>query len=179
PMLGGIITLASGDTDSDNRLDVNEIWNYSANYTINQGNIDNGSVSNQATVTGTSISGNNVSDLSDDNSTLEDDQTQTNLCQSDGIALIKTATFNDEDNDGCSDSGETITYNFTLTNTGNTSITNVILIDPMLGGTITLASGDTDSDNQLDVNEVWNYSANYTITQSNINNGSVSNQATV
>ena len=179
PMLGGTISLASGDTDSDNRLDVNEIWNYSANYTINQGNIDNGSVSNQATVTGTSISGNNVSDLSDDDSILEDDQTQTNLCQSDGIALIKTATFNDEDNDGCSDSGETITYNFTLTNTGNTSITNVILIDPMLGGTITLASGDTDSDNQLDVNEVWNYSANYTITQSNIDNGSVSNQATV
>ncbi|UTD15337.1 DUF11 domain-containing protein [Tenacibaculum mesophilum] len=179
PMLGGTITLASGDTDSDNQLDINETWSYSANYTITQANIDNGSVSNQATVTGTSISGNNVSDLSDDNSTLEDDQTQTNLCQSDGIALIKTATFNDEDTDGCSDVGETITYNFTLTNTGNTTITNVILTDPMLGGTITLASGDINSNNQLDINETWSYSASYTITQSDIDNGSVSNQATV
>ncbi len=178
-MLGGTITLASGDTDSDNQLDINETWSYSANYTITQANIDNGSVSNQATVTGTSISGNNVSDLSDDNSTLEDDQTQTNLCQSDGIALIKTATFNDEDTDGCSDVGETITYNFTLTNTGNTTITNVILTDPMLGGTITLASGDINSNNQLDINETWSYSASYTITQSDIDNGSVSNQATV
>ncbi|MHC9089507.1 DUF7507 domain-containing protein [Tenacibaculum sp. IMCC1] len=178
-MLGGTITLASGDIDSDNQLDINESWSYTANYTITQANIDNGSVTNQATVTGTSISGNNVSDLSDDNSTLEDDQTQTNLCQSDGIALIKTATFNDEDTDGCSDVGETITYNFTLTNTGNTTITNVILTDPMLGGTITLASGDINSNNQLDINETWSYSASYTITQSDIDNGSVSNQATV
>ncbi|PHN97370.1 hypothetical protein CSC81_09820 [Tenacibaculum discolor] len=179
PMLGGTITLASGDTDTDNQLDINETWSYSANYTITQANIDNGSVNNQATVTGTSISGNNVSDLSDNDSVLEDDQTQTTLCQSDGVALIKTATFNDENTDGCSDVGETTTYNFTLTNTGNTTITNVILTDPMLGGTITLASGDTDSDNQLDINETWNYSANYTITQSDIDNGSVNNQATV
>ncbi|AZJ32656.1 conserved repeat domain-containing protein/gliding motility-associated C-terminal domain-containing protein [Tenacibaculum mesophilum] len=178
-MLGGTIILASGDTDNDNELDINESWSYTANYTITQANIDNGSVTNQATVTGTSISGNNVSDLSDDNSTLEDDQTQTNLCQSDGIALIKTATFNDEDNDGCSDVGETITYNFALTNTGNTTITNMILTDPMLGGTITLASGDINSNNQLDINETWSYSASYTITQSDIDNGSVSNQATV
>lgn len=179
PMLGGTITLASGDTDSDNQLDINETWSYTANYTITQANIDNGSVTNQATVTGTSISGNNVSDLSDNDSILEDDQTQTNLCQSDGIALIKTATFNDEDTDGCSDVGETITYNFTLTNTGNTTITNVVLTDPMLGGTITLASGDINSNNQLDINETWSYSASYTITQSDIDNGSVSNQATV
>ncbi|GFD80100.1 hypothetical protein KUL118_29620 [Tenacibaculum sp. KUL118] len=178
-MLGGTIILASGDTDNDNELDINESWSYTANYTITQANIDNGSVTNQATVTGTSISGKNASDLSDDNSTLEDNQTQTNLCQSDGIALIKTATFNDEDNDGCSDVGETITYNFTLTNTGNTTITNVILTDPMLGGTITLASGDINSNNQLDINETWSYSASYTITQSDIDNGSVSNQATV
>ncbi|MEE4000732.1 gliding motility-associated C-terminal domain-containing protein, partial [Tenacibaculum sp. FZY0031] len=137
------------------------------------------SVSNQATVTGTSISGNDVSDASDDNSILENDPTQTNLCQSDGIALIKTALFNDENSDGCSNVGETITYSFTLTNTGNTTITNVVLTDPMLGGTIALASGDTDNDNLLDVGETWTYSANYTITQTNIDTGSVSNQATV
>ena len=179
PMLGGTIALNSGDTDNDSQLDVGETWIYTANYSLTQNDIDTGSISNQATVNGETTQGATVSDLSDDNSPIEDDPTQTSLCQSAGIALIKTGTFNDEDTDGCSDIGETITYTFIVTNTGNTSITNVILNDPMLGGTITLASGDVDNDNRLDINETWNYSANYSITQTDINTGSVSNQATV
>ncbi|MDD7888158.1 gliding motility-associated C-terminal domain-containing protein [Flavivirga sp. 57AJ16] len=179
PMLGGAIALASGDTDSDSELDVTETWTYTSSYAITQADIDGGSVSNQATVTGTSTGGTDVTDLSDDDSALEDDVTETALCQSAGIALIKTALFNDEDADGCSDAGETLTYTFTVTNTGNSSITNVVLTDPMLGGAIALASGDTDSDSELDVTETWTYTSSYAITQADIDGGSVSNQATV
>ncbi|MEE4000731.1 hypothetical protein V1T75_10310, partial [Tenacibaculum sp. FZY0031] len=179
PLLGGVIALDSGDLNSNNTLDVGEVWLYIAPYSLTQNNIDSGFVTNQATVNAASSQGVIVTDISDDNSILENDPTQTNLCQSDGIALIKTALFNDENSDGCSNVGETITYSFTLTNTGNTTITNVVLTDPMLGGTIALASGDTDNDNLLDVGETWAYSANYTITQTNIDTGSVSNQATV
>ncbi|MEZ4793370.1 MAG: gliding motility-associated C-terminal domain-containing protein [Gelidibacter sp.] len=180
PMLGGDIALASGDTDSDNELDVDETWIYTSDYAITQSDIDAGLVSNQATVTGTGTGGTDVSDLSDDDSVLEDDATETTLCQeTPGIALIKTGTFNDSDGDGCSDAGETITYTFTVTNQGNTSITDVVLNDPMLGGDIALESGDTDSDSELDVDETWIYTSDYAVTQSDIDAGMVSNQATV
>ena len=115
----------------------------------------------------------------DDDSVLEDDITVTTLCQSSDIALIKTGVFNDEDGNGCSDLGETITYTFTVTNEGNTAIYAVILEDPLLGGIINLTSGDDDSDGELDVNETWVYTSNYNITQSDINIGFVTNQATV
>ncbi|NJX14654.1 DUF7507 domain-containing protein [Tamlana crocina] len=179
PLLGGALALASGDTDADNELDVTETWIYTSNYTITQSDISIGLVSNQATVTGTSAGGVGVSDLSDDDNIAEDDTTETTLCQSSDIALIKTAIFNDTNNDGCSDVGETITYTFTVTNQGNVSIANVVLDDPLLGGALALASGDTDADNELDVTETWIYTSDYTITQSDINMGLVSNQAVV
>ncbi|MCK7590038.1 hypothetical protein M0G43_05580, partial [Subsaxibacter sp. CAU 1640] len=179
PMLGDTIALSSGDTDSDGELDVDEAWIYTSDYIITQMDIDAGQVSNQATVTGTSMGGVDVSDLSDDNSITENDTTVTTLCQSAAIALIKTGVFNDGDGDSCSDVGETITYTFTVTNEGNASITNVVLDDPMLGGTIALSSGDTDSDGELDVDEAWIYTSDYTITQTDIDAGQVSNQATV
>jgi hypothetical protein len=42
-----------------------------------------------------------------------------------------------------------------------------------------LASGDTNGDMSLDVNETWIYTATYAITQNDINTGNVTNQATV
>ena len=54
--------------------------------------------------------GNTVSDLSDDNSELEDDPTITELCQNPSIALIKVGTVNDTNGDGCADDEETITW---------------------------------------------------------------------
>ncbi|WP_438695991.1 DUF7507 domain-containing protein, partial [Winogradskyella undariae] len=178
-MLGGVITLSSGDLNNDNILDVDEIWLYTANYTILQLDIDAGIVSNQATVTGTSSDGSTLTDLSDDDSVLEDEITETVLPQESGIAVIKTSVFNDENNDGFADLGETITYNFTVTNEGELLITNVVLTDVMLGGVIALSSGDLNGDNILNIDEIWLYTANYTILQSDIDAGVVSNQATV
>ncbi|MFD1016579.1 hypothetical protein ACFQ13_11660, partial [Winogradskyella rapida] len=179
-MLGGELTLVSGDTDGDNELDVDEVWLYSASYTLTQADVDTGSVSNQASITSVNVDdGTEESDLSDDDSVFEDDFTVIDLPQSAEVAVIKIADFNDENNDGYANVGETITYSFTVTNEGTTSITDVTLTDTMLGGELTLASGDENNDNILDVDEVWLYSANYTITQSDIDAGIVSNQAVV
>src|SRR5690606_1646784 len=179
PLLGSIPTLTSGDTDGDSQLDVTETWIYTANYTITQDDIDTGLVSNQATATGIGVDGSNLVDLSDDNSVLEDNSTVTQLCQNTDIALLKTAVLNDEDGNGCTNVGETITYTFTVTNQGNISINAVGISDPLLSGILTNAIGDTDSDSQLDVNETWIYTADYTITQADIDAGLVSNQAEV
>ncbi|MGV6829897.1 MAG: DUF7507 domain-containing protein, partial [Flavobacteriales bacterium] len=163
-VIGGPITLAPGETDSTS---------FTAVYSINQTDIDNGSFSNQAEAEGTAPNGDLVSDLSDDNSELEDDVTITELCQNASIALIKTGIVNDTNGDGCADVKETITYSFTVINTGNVTLTAVNIDDPLvnvIGGPITLAPGETNIDS---------FTATYLITQGNINTGFVENQATV
>jgi uncharacterized repeat protein (TIGR01451 family) len=77
------------------------------------------------------------------------------------------------------DGGDTITYSYTVDNTGNVSLSNVALTDPGVsfnGGAAnalttgpTLVSGDTDADNVLDTSEVWTYSATYVLEQTDVN----------
>ena len=91
------------------------------------------------------------------------------------IAIIKTAVFNDENGSGFANAGETITYKFKVTNTGNVPLTGVMISDPLPG---VVVSGQAIN---LNVNESdeHNFTATYKITQSDINKGSVSNQASV
>ncbi|MCC9020491.1 choice-of-anchor L domain-containing protein [Flavobacterium lipolyticum] len=91
------------------------------------------------------------------------------------IALVKTAHFNDENGDSNAKVGETITYNFTVTNTGNVALTNVYIVDPltgitMTGGPINLGVGEEDN---------TSFTGTYSIVQADINAGSISNQAEV
>jgi gliding motility-associated-like protein len=95
--------------------------------------------------------------------------------QKPSIALVKTATAVDENGDGFATVGETIRYNFTVTNTGNVPLNNItisdLLPDLMLtGGPITLAAGQVDSSSFVGI---------YTITQADANIENVTNQATV
>lgn len=96
------------------------------------------------------------------------------------IALIKTGVFNDENNDGVAQSGETIGYIFRVFNTGNVPLSNITLTDALLGGVIAgPVSGDTNSDNILAINEVWVYTATYIINAGDVSNGFRTNQASV
>ena len=159
---GGPIDLSAGEIDTDT---------FSAVYTLTQTDVDAGGVSNQALVTGQNPDGNDITDTSDDDSNLEDEITVTDLPQGASISLIKTAVFNDVDGDGFAQVGETITYNFTVTNTGNVTVTNIIIQDPLVtvtGGPIDLEPGETDS---------TTFVAIYTIVQSDIDTGFVTNQA--
>lgn len=89
------------------------------------------------------------------------------------ISLTKTGTFNDEDSDGYADVDETISYTFTVENTGSVELTNVDISDPGLtvsGGPTTLSVDETDN---------TTFSATYTITQTDIDAGKFDNTATV
>ena len=177
PLLGGTIAGPdSGDADGDGELDVTETWIYTGNYTITQADIDAGEVVNQATAKGEAPSGEIVSD--DSGATVsDDDPTVTVLCQNAAIAIVKTGIFNDEDQDGCSNVGETISYTFTVTNQGSVSLASVSVTDPLIT-TINGPTGDTDGDSQLDITETWEYTGTYAITQADITAGEVVNQAT-
>ncbi|MCW8981239.1 MAG: Ig-like domain-containing protein, partial [Altibacter sp.] len=160
---GGPITLAPFTSDGTT---------FTATYSITQADIDNGFVENQALARGFTLLGDEVTDLSDDNSEFEDDPTTTDLCQEAGIALIKVGTPVDENGNGCVDLGETIVYDFVVTNLGNVMLTNVTVTDPMvtvIGGPISIAAGQSDTET---------FSAVYTVTQDDVDAGEVNNQAT-
>ena len=126
--------------------------------------------SNQATATATATDASSVTDVS--GTSIDNDRpTITDICQDASIALVKTSSYDDGD---CTAAvGDTIAYSFSVTNTGNVTLTNVVVSDPLvtiLGGPIaSLAPGVTDS---------TTYTASYTITQQDIDAGVFSNQAT-
>ncbi|RVT78391.1 DUF11 domain-containing protein [Flavobacterium sufflavum] len=168
PMVGLIITgnpivsLAPGITNSTIK----------GTHVITQADVDAGKVTNQATVTAKDPQNNDISDLS--GTTIgTNDSTETPVTQTPAIALVKTAVYNG--NPLKASVGDTITYTFTVSNTGNTTLTNVVVSDPMIGLTITgnsiasLGVGATNS----------SITGTYIITQANIDAGKVTNSALV
>jgi len=114
-----------------------------------------------------------VTDTSDDDSLEEDEPTVTTLTQTPSIALIKTAAYVDNAPAGVTNPGDQVTYVFTVTNTGNVTLSNVTVTDPLVGlSAITPASVAS-----MAPGAVVTFTASYTITQADINAGGVTNQA--
>jgi uncharacterized repeat protein (TIGR01451 family) len=161
---GPIPTLAPGVTDSTT---------FTGTLTLTQAQIDSGSLTNQATATGTDTQNNPVTDLSG-TAVGNDTPLVTPLTAGPGIAVVKTANAAGIQNP--TRVGDPITYSFTVTNTGNTTLTNVTLTDPLPGLTLTggpiatLAPGASDG---------TTFSGTYAVTQADIDAGQVQNQATV
>ncbi|MBP4138553.1 Ig-like domain-containing protein [Flavobacterium geliluteum] len=91
------------------------------------------------------------------------------------IAIVKTVVLNDNNGNGYAEAGETLTYSFSITNNGNVALQNIVVTDPlpgivMSGGPINLAVGQTDNTSITGI---------YTLSQADVNSGSISNQATV
>ncbi len=151
---GPVLSLAPGATDSTT---------FTATYTLTQADIDAANVHNVATVKGTPPIGADVSNTG---------AADTPLPSNPAVSLIKNSVLNDG-GDGRADAGDTITYAFTVTNTGNVTLTNLTVADPLVtvtGGPIaSLAPGAVDSST---------FTATYTLTQADVNAGQVLNTAT-
>ncbi|WPR70458.1 gliding motility-associated C-terminal domain-containing protein [Flavobacterium sp. NG2] len=174
------ITFTSGDSNNNNILDVNEIWIYNATYTVTQSDIDLGHITNQATVNGKTPDDKPVTDQSGSN-TNNNDENVIPICTSGAIAIVKTNDIIPGTN-GCATLAvdDVVKYTFTVTNTGNVSLHDIAVIDNHPGlSAITLTNGDSNTNNLLEVNEIWIYNATYSVTQADINNGKITNQATV
>ena len=94
------------------------------------------------------------------------------------IQLIKEATLNDG-GDGIVNVGDLVTYTFKVTNHGEVPLKTIVLTDPFLGGTITATPTGDNGNNQLDLTEEWVYVVNYSIKQTDIDLGRITNTATV
>ncbi|OOG78972.1 GEVED domain-containing protein, partial [Algoriphagus sp. A40] len=155
PFAGGA-TFVSGDTGSDLVLGVGEIWTYSADYVVTQADLNAG------------LDLVNVATVDSDQTDPKSDQSTSNITQGPNLLIEKTLT-NAED--GVVDTaGETIEYTIAFINSGNIALTGVVVTDPFAGGA-TYVSGDTGSDNVLGVGEIWTYSADYVVTQADLNSG--------
>gem|GEM_PF-2759915 len=150
---GPLISLTVGASDA---------ITFSGSYIVTQNDIDNGSRDNIATASGNDPNSDPVTDEAEDSVSLPQNPT---------IALVKTGSLNDG-GDGIADVGDTIDYTFTVTNTGNVTLYNVDVTDPLVtvsGAAISLAPDEVDS---------TTFSGSYILTQTDIDNGSFYNIAT-
>ncbi len=138
-----------------------EVKTVSADYTLTQADLDAGAIANIATVTGTGTNGTTVTDKDPDVVSYE---------QQPGLRVVKNGAYTQGDG---SKVGDVITFEFTVTNTGNVTATNVTVSDPMPGLSAipvipSLAPGQSET-----------VTATYALTQADLDEGMVVNVATV
>ena len=132
--------------------------NCSATYTITQADLDSGSVVNTATADS------DETDPVDDTVTVDADQNP-------ALTLDKTSDVATYD-----EVGDLITYTYVATNTGNVTLNNVTISDPLPG--LSALSCVPTQPGTLAPTAAMNCSATYTITQADLDSGSVVNTAT-
>jgi len=137
-----------------------------ATYVLTQDDLDNGSVANTA-----STSGQWGEDSSGGKLTVTDSDTATVLALANPMLKIeKTILSTTVDPLVPTRPTDTITYQFVVTNTGNTNLRNVVVKDPLLGADVTVGNLPvTDRERTV--------TATYTVTQADIDAGEVDNTA--
>ena len=115
----------NGDTNNNNELDVGETWVYEARFDVTQASIDAGGIRNAVTATADDPQGASVTD----------DATTADIVLNGipTIGVIKTAVT-DDGGDGVMDVDDTITYTYTITNTGLLDVLDVAVTETAFGG---------------------------------------------
>jgi len=172
-LVGTIASLAPGANQTLN-----------ASYSITQADVNAGQVINEAVAEGEDPNGNTVSDDSDsgnpaDDTGADDDDTVTPLPLSSELTLIKSSTIDLVTN--------TITYTYTVENTGNTLVNDITVSETTFSGTgttptPTYTGGGFDLDGEADdfdanPGDVLQFTADYILTQDDIDAGVVTNEA--
>lgn len=155
----------SGDTDNDGALDVGETWVYTAQRTVTQGDLDNGSYYNVATGNG---SADTDGDAAGDTPVTDSDDETIDATQTPALAIKKDITA------GATYSavGDVVYYSYLITNSGNVTLAGPFTVeDDIIGTLLDCAAGP------LAPGENVVCTASYTITQADLDNGSVTNIA--
>ncbi len=131
----------------------------SASYTTTQADVDNGKVINTATATGTPPDGQTPPEDTDDETVPGEEQKP-------AIDLLKTADKTSYK------LGDIITYTFKVTNTGNVTLSQVTVTDPMFPAGILLDK------TTLAPGEIAIGTASYKATEADVKAGNILNKAT-
>jgi large repetitive protein len=153
---------------------VGQTVHFSGLYTLTQGDIDAGKVTNSATAIGDPPSGPSVQDISGTGAGAATNDTPTVVAipQQPKIALAKSAgAIADLDGNGA-DAGDTILYTFVVSNEGNATLNGIAINDPVVGAV-------TCPVTSLAATVSTTCTKSYTLTQADVDLGSVTNTATV
>src|SRR5207248_5989196 len=101
----------------------------------------------------------------------------TPIVQNPHVALTKTASLADG-GAAADNAGDVINYAIGLANNGNMDLTNPMVSDPSVSDLAAVTSGgfnvgDSNHDGELSVGETWQYAADHTVTQAEIDNNGV------
>ncbi|NBS13013.1 MAG: DUF11 domain-containing protein, partial [Gammaproteobacteria bacterium] len=173
---------AGPNNATEGTLAPGEVASYTATYVIGQAAIDAGGVSNTVIAKGKDPSDNDVSDDSDNGDETKDDDgdedptkdpTKTPIDQLPAQTISKRVASNsDEEESNDISLGDTLTYSVVATNSGNTTLTNMVVTDEKLNPTtITCASVAPEDTCEL--------AGTYTVTQADIDAGEILNNAQV
>jgi uncharacterized repeat protein (TIGR01451 family) len=159
--------IAGSVTCEELQLDVGESTDCAADelYVITQADVDAGEVLNVATAAGI--------DPDNEPTVSNEDSTTTTIARAAELQIEKTADLVDGDGDNLADVNEAIDYSFTVTNTGNVTVTAVRVDDPKAGAV-------TCTETVLAPGESTTCAAfqQYVVTQADVDAGSVDNVAT-
>ena len=178
-VIGALSGLTDEDGDAaDDDLAVGASATATGTYTLTQSDIDAGSYENNVDADAVDPDGDPVTD---------DDTETVTLPKNAVIAVDKAAVdsdldgliWNDADLSGFPDAGETVDYDFTVTNDGNVTLFDVTLTDNdgvVIGALSGLTDEDDDAaDDDLAVGASATATGTYTLTQSDIDAGSYEN----
>lgn len=140
-----------------------------ATYTATQSDVDAGGIFNTATVRGEAPGGN----LGDPDDDLRDvDSAAVNIPADPSVEIVKEA-----DPSRIGGVGDQVSYTFTVTNTGNVSLNNVQIADPLPGLSPLICNPPLGA--PLASGGVTTCTATYVATQADVEAGQINNVATV
>lgn len=145
--LAGLASLASGDANGNDQLEVGETWTYTASYTVLASDPD--PLVNTATVVGKDQDGDEVT--AGDSHSLD-------------IEYVPALTVA-KNGPTTADVGETVEYTFSVSHAGSSDGSPVgsVTVSDDVAGAAGFVSGDTNGNDQLELGETWIYSAGYTV----------------
>ena len=140
--------------------------NCTATYTVSQADMDDGSINDTATATGTAPNGSKTTSTGSGATVA--------TTQSPSLSLTKSASVTK-----VSQVNQTVTYSFSVTNTGNVTVNNVTINDVQAAPSLSSSlSGLTCPDASLAPGGNETCTATYTVTQADLNHGSITDTAT-
>jgi uncharacterized repeat protein (TIGR01451 family) len=148
------VTLVSGDTNGDSKLQTNETWKYTCTKNVTQ------------TTTNTAVATGHANGLTAIDTALATVVVEGALIPP-LIHVIKSANPII-----MPAAGGWVTYTYTVTNPGTVALNNVTLTDDKCNG-VTAVAGDANGNSLLDTNETWTYSCRKYLSYSTTNTATV------
>ena len=162
--VGDGVTPGTCDRVDPVTLNIGEYMTCTASFVVTRADFDNGEFIN------TAVADSDESEPAEDSAVIEFERMPS-------IELTKTGTLHMDtiDPDDQVDAGDTITYVFTVRNTGNTTLTNVTVTDKIGGIEI---SGGPIPTLGVDESDSTTFTGVYTLTQEDVDAGTFTNTAT-